>query len=66
VFNETGSGEKTVAEVTQEGHGYAQDFSADGSPTRQDGQIDMDGVVELYEHHITPLTIEVGVRVLSD
>jgi hypothetical protein len=58
VLNETGSRESTV---------YAQDFSADGSPTRQEGpwKIDVDGMVELYEHHIIPLIIEVGVRVLS-
>jgi hypothetical protein len=59
VFNETGSGERTVIEATQEGHVHVQDIAADGSPTRQDGpcRIDVDGVVELYEHHITLLTI---------
>jgi hypothetical protein len=51
-------GRTTVAEATQEGHVYVQDIAADGSPN-PDGpyKIDVDGVVELYEHHIAPLTI---------
>jgi chorismate mutase len=41
---------------------YAQDLAADGSPN-QDGtvKLDVDGVVELYEHYIIPLTKEVEV-----
>lgn len=44
---------------------YAQDLAADGSPN-QDGtcKIDVDGVVELYEHYIIPLTKEVEVSIL--
>jgi len=44
---------------------YAQDLAADGSPN-QDGtcKIDVDGVVELYEHYIIPLTKEVEVDYL--
>ena len=42
---------------------YAQDLAADGSPDQNGaGKIDVDGVVELYEHHIIPLTKEVEVR----
>lgn len=42
---------------------YAQDLAADGSPDQGGaGKIDVDGVVELYEHHIIPLTKEVEVR----
>lgn len=41
---------------------YAQDLAADGSPDQGGaGKIDVDGVVELYEHHIIPLTKEVEV-----
>jgi chorismate mutase len=44
---------------------YAQDIAADGSPSQDGaGKIDVDGVVELYEYHIIPLTREVEVRVL--
>jgi chorismate mutase len=44
---------------------YAQDLAADGSPNQDGiGKIDVDGVVELYEHHIIPLTKEVEVRFL--
>ena len=44
---------------------YAQDLAADGSPSQDGpGKIDVDGVVELYEHYIIPLTKEVEVRVL--
>lgn len=44
---------------------YAQDLAPDGSPN-QDGpsKIDVDGVVELYEHYIIPLTKEVEVDYL--
>ena len=42
---------------------YAQDLAADGSPNQDGvGKIDVDGVVELYEHYIIPLTKEVEVR----
>jgi len=42
---------------------YAQDLAADGSPSQDGtGKIDVDGVVELYEHYIIPLTKEVEVR----
>ena len=45
---------------------YAQDLAADGSPNQDGmGKIDVDGVVELYEHYIIPLTKEVEVRVCS-
>lgn len=45
---------------------YAQDLAPDGNPN-QDGpsKIDVDGVVELYEHYIIPLTKEVEVRVVG-
>lgn len=41
---------------------YAQGFTADGSPNGAATKIDVDGVVELYEHYIIPLTREVEVR----
>jgi len=45
---------------------YAQDLAADGSPNQDGtGKIDVDGVVELYEHYIIPLTKEVEVRARS-
>ena len=45
---------------------YAQDLAADGSPNQDGmGKIDVDGVVELYEHYIIPLTKEVEVRFCS-
>ena len=45
---------------------YAQDLAADGSPNQDGtGKIDVDGVVELYEHYIIPLTKEVEVCVRS-
>ncbi|KAF9648169.1 chorismate mutase [Thelephora ganbajun] len=44
---------------------YAQDLAADGSPNQdRTGKIDVDGVVELYEHYIIPLTKEVEVDYL--
>jgi len=44
---------------------YAQDLAADGSPNQDGtGKIDVDGVVELYEHYIIPLTKEVEVDYL--
>jgi len=44
---------------------YAQDLAADGSPNQGGlGKIDVDGVVELYEHYIIPLTKEVEVDYL--
>jgi len=44
---------------------YAQDLAADGSPDQGGaGKIDVDGVVELYEYHIIPLTREVEVDYL--
>ena len=48
---------------------YAQDFASDGAPRPLDpaggahGKIDVDGVVELYESYIIPLTKEVEVPV---
>jgi len=45
---------------------YAQDLAADGSPNQDGaGKIDVDGVAELYEHYIIPLTKEVEVCVCS-
>jgi len=45
---------------------YAQDLATDGSPNQDGmGKIDVDRVVELYEHCIIPLTKEVEVRVCS-
>lgn len=41
---------------------YAQDFAPDGEPKGGETKIDVDGVVELYENHIIPLTKEVEVR----
>ena len=41
---------------------YAQDFAADGEPREGAVKIDVDGVVELYESYIIPLTKEVEVR----
>jgi chorismate mutase len=40
---------------------YAQDFAPDGEPKGNAAKIDVDGVVELYEHYIIPLTREVEV-----
>lgn len=45
---------------------YAQDFAPDGSPKGDASKIDVDGVVELYEHYIIPLTREVEVRSRGD
>jgi chorismate mutase len=44
---------------------YAQDFAADGEVqvSTSGGKIDVDGVVDLYESYIIPLTKEVEVRV---
>ena len=44
---------------------YATNFTPDGEPALDDAaarKIDVDGVVELYEHYIIPLTKEVEVR----
>ena len=41
---------------------YAQDFAPDGEPRSDEAKIDVDGVVELYENYIIPLTKEVEVR----
>lgn len=41
---------------------YAQDFAPDGEPRGDAAKIDVDGVVELYENYIIPLTKEVEVR----
>jgi len=45
---------------------YAQDLAPDGEPIKDSGssKIDVDGVVELYEHYIIPLTKEVEVDYL--
>jgi len=46
---------------------YAQDLAPDGEPMKNPGsggKIDVDGVVELYEHYIIPLTKEVEVDYL--
>ncbi|KAF5369465.1 hypothetical protein D9758_002736 [Tetrapyrgos nigripes] len=46
---------------------YAQDFSSDGSPNgtvNGNGKLDVDGVMELYESYIIPLTKEVEVDYL--
>ncbi|KAI0755020.1 chorismate mutase [Daedaleopsis nitida] len=45
---------------------YALNFSPDGEPLNDDAtrKIDVDGVVELYEHYIIPLTKEVEVDYL--
>lgn len=43
---------------------YAQDFAPDGSPNGNTTKIDVDGVVELYENYIIPLTKEVEVSIL--
>ncbi|CAL1712601.1 unnamed protein product [Somion occarium] len=40
---------------------YAQDFAPDGEPRGDEAKIDVDGVVELYENYIIPLTKEVEV-----
>jgi chorismate mutase len=40
---------------------YAQDIAPDGEPTGSGSKVDVDGVVELYEHYIIPLTKEVEV-----
>ena len=44
---------------------YAQDFAPDGEPQGDAAKIDVDGVVELYESYIIPLTKEVEVRLIS-
>ncbi|KAI0076355.1 chorismate mutase [Panus rudis PR-1116 ss-1] len=43
---------------------YAQGFTPDGEPSGQPSKIDVDGVVELYENYIIPLTREVEVDYL--
>ncbi|KAH8104769.1 chorismate mutase [Cristinia sonorae] len=43
---------------------YAQDFAPDGEPKGGEAKIDVDGVVELYENYIIPLTKEVEVDYL--
>jgi len=43
---------------------YAQDIAPDGEPTGSGSKVDVDGVVELYEHYIIPLTKEVEVDYL--
>ncbi|KAI0771390.1 chorismate mutase [Irpex lacteus] len=43
---------------------YAQDFAPDGEPRGDAAKIDVDGVVELYESYIIPLTKEVEVDYL--
>ena len=45
---------------------YALNFTPDGEPLSDDAtrKIDVDGVVELYEDYIIPLTKEVEVRLL--
>ncbi|PSR70479.1 hypothetical protein PHLCEN_2v13630 [Hermanssonia centrifuga] len=43
---------------------YAQGFTPDGSPNGDATKIDVDGVVELYENYIIPLTKEVEVDYL--
>ncbi|THH29122.1 hypothetical protein EUX98_g5080 [Antrodiella citrinella] len=43
---------------------YAQDFAPDGEPQGGEAKIDVDGVVELYENYIIPLTKEVEVDYL--
>jgi len=45
---------------------YAQDLAPDGEPMKDSGsgKIDVDGVVELYEYYIIPLTKEVEVDYL--
>lgn len=49
---------------------YAQEFAPDGEPLGQSGalKIDVDGVVELYENYIIPLTkeVEVGRDMMND
>jgi chorismate mutase len=48
---------------------YAQDFAPDGEPMSDPSsasKIDVDGVVELYEHYIIPLTKEVEVCQISE
>lgn len=40
---------------------YAQDFAPDGEPRGDEAKIDVDGVVDLYESYIIPLTREVEV-----
>ena len=41
---------------------YAQGFAPDGEPLGEAVKIEVDGVVELYESYIIPLTREVEVR----
>ncbi|KAI0696003.1 chorismate mutase [Cytidiella melzeri] len=43
---------------------YAQDFAPDGEPQGDAAKIDVDGVVDLYESYIIPLTKEVEVDYL--
>lgn len=40
---------------------YAQDFAPDGEPKGGETKVDVDGIVELYENYIIPLTKEVEV-----
>ena len=44
---------------------YAQEFAPDGEPKGGEAKIDVDGVVDLYESYIIPLTREVEVTSFS-
>ncbi|KIY69879.1 chorismate mutase [Cylindrobasidium torrendii FP15055 ss-10] len=62
---------KLLIRLAKKAATYAQDFAADGSQLPQEdgrpnsaGKIDVDGVVDLYESYIIPLTKEVEVDYL--
>ena len=44
---------------------YAQEFAPDGEPKWGEAKIDVDGVVDLYESYIIPLTREVEVIIFG-
>lgn len=55
---------KLLQRLRKKANLYAINFTAEGEPLNDDAtrKIDVDGVVELYEHYIIPLTKEVEVR----
>ena len=55
---------KLLQRLRKKANLYAINFTPDGEPLNDSAtrKIDVDGVVELYEHYIIPLTKEVEVR----
>ena len=56
---------KLLQRLRKKAEVYALNFSPEGEPSGDAGRkIDVDAIVELYEHYIIPLTKEVEVRLL--